>query len=257
MPISMATTAQMIDPNLEQFSIESIQGMQNHQAPQLPQTRTMQSHASPVSRNQSQNPAQSNSTTSKLIQNGNRRGTPNPPHPTQPLESAPNSASDRSLPTRNVSDATIDDAYVQFIFYCNPNISAQNDTTKLRRDFRAPPRGDGKSFSPWVLYELISKFERKEGIMTWTQLVLQLGVEPPDPLKGQSTQKVQQYAVRLKVSPSFYDTYLITSTFYVASVNLLLNMPISPRSIWLCRFSIHKIRCNTRCHVRRMLSVSP
>jgi hypothetical protein len=39
-------------------------------------------------------------------------------------------------------------------------------------------------------------------IQTWTRLALDLGVEPPDMEKGQSTQKVQQYSVRLKVRHS-------------------------------------------------------
>lgn len=35
-------------------------------------------------------------------------------------------------------------------------------------------------------------------LKTWTQLVIELGVEKPDAAKNQSSQKVQQYAVRLK-----------------------------------------------------------
>ena len=52
--------------------------------------------------------------------------------------------------------------------------------------------------------ELIRKFDAKE-IKTWSALALELGVEPPDIDKGQSTQKVQQYSVRLKVrnAPSY------------------------------------------------------
>jgi len=105
---------------------------------------------------------------------------------------------DRSPPSRDVSDDTIDDAYASFILYCNPNFPTSIDTTELTRLFRTPPKSDGKAFSTWTLFELIRKFDSKE-IKTWTQLALDLGVEKPDTDKGQSTQKVQQYSVRLKV----------------------------------------------------------
>jgi hypothetical protein len=49
------------------------------------------------------------------------------------------------------------------------------------------------------LFELIQKLERKE-LKTWAMVALELGVEPPALEKGQSAQKVQQYAVRVKVS---------------------------------------------------------
>lgn len=113
---------------------------------------------------------------------------------------------DRSLPSRDVTKDTIDDAYAQFILYCNPNFPLSTDTSELLKAFRLPPKSDGKSFSTWLLYELISKFEQKE-IKTWTQLALDLGVEPPSVEKGQSTQKVQQYSVRLKVSPELSSLY--------------------------------------------------
>ncbi|KAG0647984.1 ARS-binding 2 [Hyphodiscus hymeniophilus] len=103
----------------------------------------------------------------------------------------------RRLPTRVVIDDNLDDAYVDFILYCNPAVASEIDTTELRKIFRAPPRSDGKSFSTFRLFELIGKLERKE-IKTWAQLALDLGVEPPSSEKGQSAQKVQQYSVRLK-----------------------------------------------------------
>jgi ARS binding protein 2 len=90
---------------------------------------------------------------------------------------------DRVLPSCDVSDDTFDDAYVAFIFYCNPAIPLDTDTLELRRAFRSPPK---------------RKLEMKE-IKTWAQLAIDLGVEPPAVDKGQSAQKVQQYAVRLKV----------------------------------------------------------
>ncbi|KAL5402773.1 hypothetical protein PMIN04_012937 [Paraphaeosphaeria minitans] len=104
---------------------------------------------------------------------------------------------DRPPPSRDVSDDTLDQAYATFILYCNPNFSTAIDTSELTRLFRTPPKSDGKSFSTWALFELIRKFDAGE-IKTWTQLALNLGVERPDTDKGQSTQKVQQYSVRLK-----------------------------------------------------------
>ncbi|KAI9815695.1 MAG: hypothetical protein M1827_002091 [Pycnora praestabilis] len=117
------------------------------------------------------------------------------PHQTQMVSSyVPN---DRSLPMRDVTDLTIDDAYVAFILYCNPTVPLSTESTELRRGFRAPPKSDGKSFSTFTLLQLIRELEVKE-IKTWTQLAIKLGVEPPVMEKNQSAQKVQQYAVRLK-----------------------------------------------------------
>jgi hypothetical protein len=107
-------------------------------------------------------------------------------------------AESRVLPTRDVTDETIDDTYVSFILYCNPNVPSSVDTSELRKTFRCPPRSDGKSFSVFRLFELIRKLDNKE-LKTWIQLAIELGVEPPSMEKKQSTQKVQQYAVRLKV----------------------------------------------------------
>lgn len=105
--------------------------------------------------------------------------------------------SDRQVPSRDVSDETLDSAYAAFILYCNPNFPTTADTSELTKLFRIPPKSDGKAFSTWTLFELIRKFDAKE-IKTWSALALELGVEPPDIDKGQSTQKVQQYSVRLK-----------------------------------------------------------
>ncbi|KAF2462448.1 ARS binding protein 2-domain-containing protein [Lineolata rhizophorae] len=107
---------------------------------------------------------------------------------------------DRSLPAR--SDAlsgadALGRAYAAFILYCNPTFGPSTDTAELVQAFSAPPKSDGKSFSTWSLWELIERLERKD-IKTWTQLALELGVEPPALDKGQSAQKVQQYSVRLK-----------------------------------------------------------
>ncbi|KAF8468351.1 ARS binding protein 2-domain-containing protein [Kalaharituber pfeilii] len=101
---------------------------------------------------------------------------------------------DRSLPSRDVTNETLDDAYVAFILYCNPSVPLNCDTTELRKAFRLPPKSDGKTFNVHDLLQLIMRLEQKE-IKTWTKLAIELGVErTPD----QSTQKVQQYAVRLK-----------------------------------------------------------
>ncbi|SPQ20587.1 7fd28948-abe8-40f7-8a86-9b7a331bb273 [Thermothielavioides terrestris] len=103
----------------------------------------------------------------------------------------------RVLPDRNVNGSSIEDAYVAFILYCNPAVPLDVETAALREAFRAPPKSGGKSFSTFALFELIKKLETKE-LKTWAELALKLGVEPPDQEKGQSSQKIQQYAVRLK-----------------------------------------------------------
>ncbi len=55
--------------------------------------------------------------------------------------SMPASASARrTLPDRNVSAATIEDAYVNFIFYCNPGLPLDVSTATLRENFQIPPR---------------------------------------------------------------------------------------------------------------------
>lgn len=112
-----------------------------------------------------------------------------------------------TLPPRDVTAETIADAYVDFILYCNPKIPVETDSTDLKNLFQSPPKSDGKSFSIYILFTLICKLEAKE-IKTWAELALELGVEQPALDKGQSPQKVQQYAVRLKVS----DTICIQST---------------------------------------------
>ncbi|KAK0626939.1 ARS binding protein 2-domain-containing protein [Immersiella caudata] len=103
----------------------------------------------------------------------------------------------RSLPSRNITSSTIEDAYVAFVFYCNPAVPLDTETAALREAFRTPPKSGGKSFSTYTLFELIKQLETKE-LKTWAELALKLGVEPPDQEKGQSSQKIQQYAVRLK-----------------------------------------------------------
>ena len=126
----------------------------------------------------------------------------------RPSQAVPSSSSvdqlsstppERSLPSTEVTQDSIEDAYVSFILCCNPTIPIPEDLSDLRRGFRSPPRSDGKSFRTYTLFELIRKLENKE-IKSWSQLALALGVEPPIAEKKQSAQKIQQYAVRLKVS---------------------------------------------------------
>lgn len=105
----------------------------------------------------------------------------------------------RQLPPRDVTIDTIEEAYVSFISFCNPSVPLSTDTAELRRGFHSPPKSDGKTFKTFTLFDLIRKLEMKE-LKTWAQLAIELGVEPPVLEKGQSAQKVQQYAVRLKVS---------------------------------------------------------
>lgn len=123
-------------------------------------------------------------------------------HPTPPSsasnaspKSLANSVSRHSLPDKNVTSESIENAYVAFILYCNPAVPVETDTTALREGFRVPPRSDGKAFSTFTLFELIRMLNTKE-LKTWADLAMKLGVTPPD--TGQSSQKIQQYAVRLK-----------------------------------------------------------
>ncbi|CAD0024376.1 unnamed protein product [Aureobasidium pullulans] len=108
----------------------------------------------------------------------------------------------RVLPPRDVSEENIADVYAAFILYCNPYFPLDIDTSDLKRIFQTPPRSDGKDFSIYTLWELIQRFDSKE-IKTWTQLALELGVEPPSVERGGSVQKVQQYSVRLKPQASY------------------------------------------------------
>lgn len=157
-PVTLAPTASMIDPNLESHRLQQSQINAAYGRTPIPNHH--------------------------IIQNGFQ-----PNH---------NPSTERKLPSREIDDKSIDDAYIQFILYCNPSIPADVDTSELKKGFRTPPKSDGKTFSPYILFGLISRLEAKD-IKTWTQLVIELGVEPPDAAKNQSSQKVQQYAVRLKV----------------------------------------------------------
>lgn len=121
------------------------------------------------------------------------------PHVLGPLHASTPISSRLGPPSRNATADNIEDLYVHFILYCNPAVPLETDTAVLREAFGTPPKSGGKSFSTWTLFELITQFQSKE-IKTWGELALRLGVEPPDQDKGQSSQKIQQYAVRLKVT---------------------------------------------------------
>ncbi|KAK3392262.1 ARS binding protein 2-domain-containing protein, partial [Sordaria brevicollis] len=119
------------------------------------------------------------------------------PTPRQPRPTYPPYTTRPPLPDVNVTQETIEDAYVDFIFHCNPHVPLDTDTVVLRDTFSDPPKSGGKSFNTFVLFGLIKQLETKE-IKTWAELALKLGVDPPDTEKGESSQKIQQYAVRLK-----------------------------------------------------------
>ena len=210
-PISpLAPSASMIDPNLDQYAMGTMQHQQmirNHGSPNMHNQMQTQMQG------QMQGQMQNNSHLQSPMQTQGHMQSPmqNTGH-FQPSNMPTNQSTtlERTLPPKQVSDQTMDDAYIQFIMYCNPSISADTETGELRKGFRTPPKSDGKSFSPYVLFELIAKLEdKKDGIDNWTKLVLELGVEPPNQDKGQSSQKVQQYAVRLKViCHLFFDNFL-------------------------------------------------
>ncbi|CAG8477472.1 15060_t:CDS:1 [Cetraspora pellucida] len=110
----------------------------------------------------------------------------------------------RHLPQKDVTQANIANRYVEFILYCNPSAPSDLDVTSLIRSFNAVPKSDGKTFETWVLFQLVSKHHSGE-IKTWTKLAQQLGVERTS---GSSPQKIQQYAVRLKVCLFIFHSYL-------------------------------------------------
>ena len=193
-PVTLAPTASMIDPNLDSHRIQQPQISAVYARPQI------SSH--------------------HVISNEFHLNN--------------NAATERELPLREIEDNSIDDAYIQFIMYCNPSIPANVDTSELKKGFRTPPKSDGKTFSPYTLFGLISRLETKD-IKTWTQLVIELGVEHPDATKNQSSQKVQQYAVRLKVHTLF--SILIASFSYHYLISLLYVLT-SCQQRWLHAFHV-------------------
>ncbi|KAH7197153.1 ARS binding protein 2-domain-containing protein [Fusarium flagelliforme] len=118
------------------------------------------------------------------------------PPPPPPSSDQSFTAARPGLPDRCVSEQSVENAYVDFILFCNPAVPLSTPTDSLREAFRNPPRSGSKSFNTFAIYELVRKFYNSE-IRTWTELTTKLGVEPPDP-KKESNQKVAQYGVRLK-----------------------------------------------------------
>jgi hypothetical protein len=185
-----------IDPNLESHPPEHHQEQRQHQHQDDPHQRAHygEQHIQRQLYNANQytldTPSEQPSEASQS-QFPSASPAPNPPKG----GAASYTPTDRSLPDKHVADETLDDAYVAFILYCNPSVPLDCDTAELRKAFRQPPKSDGKTFSTYNLLQLIEKFERRD-IKTWTRLAIELGVErTPD----SSAQKVQQYAVRLKV----------------------------------------------------------
>jgi len=108
------------------------------------------------------------------------------------------STSTRSLPSRDVTEETIDGAFADFILYSNPYYPCDTDTSELKECLHSVPKSEGKNFTIYSLWQLVQRLEAKE-LKTWIQLALDLGVEPPTAENKASVQKVQQYTVRLKV----------------------------------------------------------
>jgi hypothetical protein len=94
---------------------------------------------------------------------GQHTGNQQPSSSNTPASATSSSIRDgRLLPSRDVTDQNFDNAYVDFIMYCNPSIPLDVDTTELRKIFRAPPKSDGNNFSTFTLFQLIRKLETKE-----------------------------------------------------------------------------------------------
>ena len=198
---SVASPASMIDPNLEnptfRFEAPSASHCTANTTLHVYPRLSMANHQSLQPPNQSPQPAKHSQQPPKNMQQAEDDPDQAQSEPQQSSESE-HSSPERSLPDKDVTEESIDAAYADFILYCNPSIPQDVDTEELKRGFRNPPRSDGNSFSPWTLFNLLNRLEKKE-IKTWSHLVMELGVEPPDREKNQSAQKVQQYAVRLKV----------------------------------------------------------
>ncbi|KAF4553964.1 putative ARS-binding protein [Elsinoe fawcettii] len=112
--------------------------------------------------------------------------------------SIPRSEVGRVLPGREVNQDNITDAYVQFILFCNPAYPNDIDTAGLRDLFNKPPSSNQKSFEVFDIYVLFKRLNEFDGIRTWQQLALELGVEPGIGEDGAGSQRVPQYIVRLK-----------------------------------------------------------
>ncbi|KAF2221480.1 ARS binding protein 2-domain-containing protein [Elsinoe ampelina] len=117
----------------------------------------------------------------------------------QPVNFAiPRSEVGRDLPSREVTSENITDAYIHFILFCNPAYPDDIDTSALRELFRGPPSSNKKTFETWDIFILVKRLNEFDGIRTWQQLALELGVDPGIAEDGAGSQRVPQYIVRLK-----------------------------------------------------------
>jgi len=136
----------------------------------------------------------------------------------------------RPLPSRDVTEETIDASFVDYILYCNPHYSSDTDTSELKDCLHNVPKSDGKTFTIYSLWMLIQRLETKE-ILTWIQLALELGVEPPTAENKASVQKVQQYTVRLKVGHSRFRLYSASEPFSAGCEHCM--WMLSSNSYWV------------------------
>ncbi|WBW71541.1 may bind replication origins Abp2 [Schizosaccharomyces osmophilus] len=98
------------------------------------------------------------------------------------------------LPSKlDINADNITEKFCQFCLCCNPWYAGA-DTRQLATAFNSIPKSEGQKFDIWVLFLLIRQYHQKV-ISSWSKLVGFLGVERKD---EQSTQKIQQYVVRLK-----------------------------------------------------------
>ncbi|KAG8624178.1 hypothetical protein KVT40_009154 [Elsinoe batatas] len=117
----------------------------------------------------------------------------------QPVNFAiPRSEVGRELPGRDVTPENITDAYIHFILFCNPAYPDDIDTSALRELFHGPPSSNKKTFETWDIFVLVKRLNDFDGIRTWQQLALELGVDPGIAEDGAGSQRVPQYIVRLK-----------------------------------------------------------
>lgn len=132
-PISpLAPTPSLIDPNLEQFTIGAVQHQQLSRNPsQLNMQNQMQTQMQSQMSNNGhlQSPMQSNNVQqlqSPMQNSAHFQGTNN-------MRTSQSITPERTLPARQINDQAMDDAYVQFIMYCNPSIPLDADSAELRR----------------------------------------------------------------------------------------------------------------------------
>lgn len=138
-PVTLAPAASMIDPNLENHRIHNTQIAPNYAryqmqhasypapggALQAPNGASVQTNGYPNtihSRSNSNSNSNGNGNTtgnSNMNANGNGNGN--------------NRSSARALPSTEVNESSIEEAYVQFIMYCNPSIPTDKDFTELRK----------------------------------------------------------------------------------------------------------------------------